>query len=205
MQHMLDLQNELDGTDLRHLQLFNLTYFIITKNVYAKIGTGYFSHDDVMLKLDITFAKYYFDALKEYAHGKKTTPAWQVGFDYCHENRSMDIIHLAHGVNAHVNNDLGLALFEVVNTDFKGDFDKVDAIIIGSLGEVISKNKLSPIYKPFMHRLIKRWRKNAWNNFIALKEKTITRDEIEGNAYGKGKVLNSITSHSNVYKLIPIL
>lgn len=205
MQQMLDIQKELEQTDLKQLQIFNQTYYIISKNVSVKIGNGYFSQDHAMTKLDIKFAQYYFDALKDYAMGKKTTPAWQVGFDYCHENHSVDIICLAHGVNAHVNNDLGLALLDVVDTDFKEDFDKVDAIIIGSLGEVISKNTLSPIYKPFMHRLIKRWRKNAWNNFIALKEKTITRDEIEENAYGKGQVLMSITSPSNVYKLIPIL
>lgn len=206
MNHMFEIQDELTGTNLSHLQYFNCTYIIITKNVFAQTNSGYFTDATAMKQLDMNFASYYFDALKDYSDGKVGTPAWEVTFDFCKKDTSLPLIYLALGVNAHVNNDLGLALFDSIkNTTFKNDFDKVNAIIFESLEEVIKTVHLSVLYKPFMGFLIYHWRKHAWNNYLGLVNKTKTRSTIEEKSASIAKELTKIDSLRNFYHLGKIL
>lgn len=199
---MLALQKALDSTDLHHLRVFNMTYYIITRNVFAKVGTGFFTHDNAMTKLDLIFAQYYFNVLKAYSDGTKTTPAWEIGFDFCKADRSIPLIYLAQGVNAHVNNDLGMALFDTVKeVYFKKDFDKVNPVIYESLDEVISETNLQKFYKPYMKLLIYHWRNNAWNNFIALQKKTKTKKDIEKKAERIGNDLANVRNIHDFYRL----
>jgi hypothetical protein len=203
---MRELQNELGGTDLANLQFFNITYLIITQSVYAKSKTHFFENEIIMKDLDINFAKYYFDALKDYADGKKTTPAWQVFFDFCKQNTSIPLIYLALGVNAHVNNDLGFSLFDVVNdTDFTSDFNKVNPVISASLDTVVSEVGLPKFYIPFMKLLIIYWRTKAWNNYGGLKQKTRTTREIEIKAQKIAVSLAKINSVKDFYHLNKIV
>lgn len=206
MDHMMELNHELRRTDLSNLQFFNITYFIITKNVYAKIGKEYFSEEILVQKLDSNFASYYFDALRKYVDGQITTPAWKITFDFCKEDQSMPLIYLALGVNAHVNNDLGLSLFDVVKeTDFKKDFDKVNPVIFASLDEVINEANLNKFYKSFMRLLIWHWRYKAWNNFSGLKEKTLTKGAIETNAQDIAVSLARIYSVKDFYHFYKVI
>src|SRR3712207_4170746 len=87
------LDVELTGTDLENLIAFNHTYLIITKNVYAKIGTGFFQRDELMRNIDVCFANYYVDALHNYLTNKPCPPAWQVLFDACKQNNTYQFIY----------------------------------------------------------------------------------------------------------------
>lgn len=206
MDHMQELQTELRRTDLANLQFFNITYFIITKNVFAKTGSGYFSEEATLKALDINFARYYFDALKQYCIGQKTTPAWEVMFDFCKKDNSLPLIYLALGVNAHVNNDLGLSLFDVVKeTDFKTDFDRVNPVIYNSLDEVIDETRLNGFYKPFMKLLIRHWRYNAWKNYQGLRDKTKLKSHIEMTAKIMAQELTKVHSVTDFYHLYKII
>ncbi len=195
IQHMEQLQIELKNTDLEHVRAFNKTYLIITKNVYKKIGTGYFQFDDVMTAVDINFASYYFRALKSYVEKKRTPPAWEISFDASKRNNYYQFIYMALGVNAHVNNDLAQSLHDVVKDEtYKGDFNKVNAIIHESIPEVIkglqeSSSSLAllekiflPVYTFFLDALIQNWRSDTWNTFLALKKKIATVHQVENKA-----------------------
>lgn len=206
MDHMLELQNELRRTDLSNLQFFNKTYFIITKSVYAKFSTGFFSSETTMRDLDINFARYYFDALKMYIDNKPTTPSWEVMFDFCKKDDSLPLIYLALGVNAHVNNDLGMSMYDVVKSeDFKSDFFKVNPVIYKSINEVIAEVRLSKFYKLFMQILIFHWRNNAWKNFTGLQNKTKSKNEIEIKANSIALELTKVHTLKDYYHLYKVL
>ncbi len=203
MQH---IQKELVGTNLKNLMYFNQAYLLITKNVFTATKLHYFHDEKTMESVDIQFAHYYFDALKGYTTRKSISPAWQLTFTFCKENRSIPLIYLALGVNAHVINDLGLALNDVIkDQSFKKDFNKVNKIIFGSLTEVMKYCKISKIYSPFMQVLIWHWRKKAWNNFSKLSTKQYTKEGIEKKAYEYAVALTRIYSEKDFYQLSRII
>ncbi|MBA3724179.1 MAG: hypothetical protein H0W89_04815 [Candidatus Levybacteria bacterium] len=204
--HMKDIQRELAGTNLQNLKYFNQTYLIITENVLTATEHHYFHDEKTMEAVDIQFARYYFDALKGYTSGKSITPAWQLTFTFCKENRSIPLIYLALGVNAHVINDLGLALNDVVkDQSFKKDFNRVNKIIFGSITEIMQYCKISKIYSPFMQVLIWHWRKKAWNNFLKVSVKYFTKEVIEKKAYEYAVALTRIYSEKDFYQLSRII
>ncbi len=204
--HMEELQHELANSSLAPLEYFNQTYLIISKHVFAKMGTGHFSDNDVMNNFDINFAHYYFNALKNYVDNKKTTPAWKVTFDFCKTDTPLPLIYLALGANAHVNNDLPLSLLDSVGqADFKQDYDKVNKIITDSIPEVVTYVHEPTFYSPFMAFLIKRWRSKAWKNYISLKQNTITKVSIEQKANNTAIELAKIHTLKDYYHLFKIL
>ncbi len=199
---MEDLDKELLETDMESLIAFNHTYLIITKAVSSKLGQNYFHNDERMQALDINFAGYYFDALKNYIDGQLTPPAWEILFDACKKDHLMQSIYMGMGVNAHVNNDLSQSLRDVINdASYKEDFDKVNTIIHYSTPEVIKylqeknavvntvKNISLPIYSFALSIIIQKWRENAWNDSRKLIAHTISEEKIENQAYTMAKKL----------------
>lgn len=218
IQHMAELQEELKNSDMENLIPFNTAYFIITKNVFARIGTGYFEHDKLMQQFDIHFAKYYFNALKNYVENKPAAPAWKTLFELCKQDSVYQSVYMALGINAHVNNDLAFSLYEVLkNNDFAADYYKVNHIIHNSLFEVIAavteklpriektKNKLKLPYSLYMDIIIKKWRNNAWNNYKYLKNNKKNKQTIEQNAQKIALELMQITSFRRIDKILRIL
>lgn len=195
MTQMRMLDEELVNTELQNLIAFNHTYLIITETVSSRFGHHYFSDDALMQQLDINFAQYYFNPLKDYVAGKTIPQAWQILFDACKNNNLYQAIYMGMGVNAHVNNDLGQSLFDVVDDEgYESDFNKVNKLIDLSIPKVIhslkersrlsntTKNIALPLYTFILRKMIRRWRQNAWNNFIGLKQARLTPQMIEGNA-----------------------
>ncbi len=212
--HMELLQIELEGTDLENIRAFNKTYLIITQNVFKKIGTGFFKHDDIMTVVDINFAQYFFNALKNYTSGKNPPSAWKILFDSSKSNNLYQFIYMALGVNAHVNNDLAFTLHDVVRNDsYQIDFNKVNTIIHQSLKEVIeslnepsqlitlAEKSLLPLYTIFLDSLIKNWRNRTWINYKNLRDKKMNSDMVENVAENIAEKLVKIKNISDFYKL----
>lgn len=202
IREMEDLDKELIETDMQNLIAFNHTYLIITKAVASKLGQNYFHNDERMQELDINFAGYYFNALKNYIDGQHTPPAWRILFDACKKDHLLQSIYMGMGVNAHVNNDLSQSLRDVIeDTNYKEDFDKVNTIINYSTPAVIrylkeknkvvntAKNILLPIYSCALSTTIQKWRENAWNDSRKLITHTISEEKIENQAYTMAKKL----------------
>ncbi len=211
---MENLQEELENTDMENLRAFNQTYLTITKNVFARMGTGYFANDHLMTEVDIQFSRYYFNALKAYLSGRKSPEAWKVLFDSCKANRHNQFVYMAMGVNAHVNNDLAFTLVDVVSDEaFQQDFLKVNEIIHQSTKDIILsleeksslvsfvENNFLILYKYFLDKLIENWRANVWKNYLNLKKGSTKKEAVEEKAFSIVKSLSNINHLSKLYLL----
>lgn len=192
---LFELDQALIKYNLLHLIPFNHTYGVITRAVVEKLGTGYFSHDELMQKLDVRFASYYFTSLEKYINNEVgIPPAWQTLFE-ANTGTTYQAILMGLGVNAHVNNDLSQALHDVIDDlSYKTDFGAVNKIIHACIPEVIyylkeasflsnsAKNLLLPFYSWLLDKTIKNWRDHAWEDFIRLNTSHITIHEIEKDA-----------------------
>jgi hypothetical protein len=210
----IGIEAERDG--FSHILPFNTTYSIITTNVIAKMGKGYFDDDVRMNTLDVVFGRYYFQALKQYVDKKDCPPAWETLFT-AHENNHFAFVHMALGVNAHVNNDLPLTLYEVDPQDaYRKDYDLVNTIIDQSIEEVvnsfseqqryleITKNN-SKLYYGFLSLLIQKWRIGAWDNYQKLKLGSTSQKEIEQKAHNISQKLIGVERIHDIPKLLLLL
>lgn len=212
---LITLDAELTGTDMQNLIPFNHTYFIITRSVFERLSTGYFENDSLMKKIDTHFGNYYFHALHEYIHKRPCPEAWEITFETCKKGKDFQFIFMAVGVNAHVNNDLPQTLHDVMNGDlFQKDFLLVNTIIAECLREVVlslhekshllntSKNVFENEYALFLNGIIQKWRETAWNNYIGLHNKQISKETIETQAAKKATILASIDSVIKIPKIL---
>ena len=102
---------------------FHDTYFLITKSVFSKLGTGFFENDENMTSFVLSFAKFYFDALDQYFKGESVSSAWQFMFNQCERNHLPRFVYLLLGVHAHINQDLSLCVRALdFGVTFKNDY-----------------------------------------------------------------------------------
>ena len=154
---------------------FHDTYFLITRSVLSKLGTGFFENDDNMTSFVLSFAKFYFDALNQYFKGESVSSAWQFMFNQCERNLLPRFVYLLLGVHAHINQDLSLCVRALdFGVAFKNDYLAINQIIKGKLAEAIAQlNEKSNllkrilqnglfIYQMPMHQIIVLCRNLAW-------------------------------------------
>lgn len=192
---MESLNRELEASDMKNLRAFNTTYLIITRAVNKKVNDGYFMYPDVMKKVDVIFAHYYFDALAQFVHQQHCPDAWKLLFEQSRENNYHQYIFMALGVNAHVNNDLPQSLKDAnVGEEFFDDYEKVNGIIKSSLKEVVNSlqeqniairtlsQRMRETYAFFLQSLIQNWRMKAWEDYRALTNNQKKKEDIEESA-----------------------
>jgi hypothetical protein len=200
------INNALISTHLFNAIIFNKTYLIITQAVAKEFGSEYFDDDSIMEQFDITFAKYYFNALNNYINNQNCPPSWKILFDSCQNNNLMQWQYMALGVNAHVNNDLALALHEAnYGQSYKNDFIKVNDIINKQIPKVVHsfsetntyinkfKNSLLSIYSPLLRYTIQNWRKNSWLTYTKLLKGQTNIEQIEQDSLKIGLVLKGLS------------
>jgi hypothetical protein len=154
---------------------FHDTYFLITRTVFSKIGTGFFENDENMNGFVISFARYYFDALDQFFKGAPSSSAWKFMFSQCERNHLPRFIYLLLGVHAHINQDLSLCIKNLGFGDsFKNDYVAINEIIKGKLAEAIAQldeksavlkgllEKFLCCYQFPMHQIIVICRNLAW-------------------------------------------
>jgi len=105
---MQELDASLPGND--GLKWFNRLYLMVTQQVDLQPPGGAWKSPLWLTRLDVVFAGFYFDAVRNSLTGNAVPAAWSVLFDA--RNRSgIDRIQFAlAGMNAHINHDLALAL-----------------------------------------------------------------------------------------------
>ncbi len=190
------LERDLPNLGLPLLRNFNYTYLIITRNVRRAARDGHFSDRTFLNTFDCRFAQYYLTALRHYLRQEAVAPAWQVAFQQAQTECCTPFVLMALGVNAHVNNDIPLALLDCgAKARHHDDYHRVNGIIEVSLAEVIEeldaagnladpkRSLLTPPYKVVMKQLIKTWRDNAWQSFESLKRQQLSVDDIEQAAH----------------------
>ena len=114
------------------LGYFAALYRKVTIKIQHGIDNNEFDNGELVEKLDIIFAQRYLDAYTEYLNGKTTTLSWGVAMSAGHKWNPIVIQHLLFGMNAHINLDLGVSMFQSSPDSIerlKGDFDKVNDIL----------------------------------------------------------------------------
>lgn len=126
---------------------FAVLYRRVTQRVKDGIARGEFEDNARMEKLDVLFARRYFEAYDQYASGGQPTQSWLLAFQAAGASQPIILQHLLLGINAHINLDLGLAAVETVGTQplesLKNDFYAINRILAelvdgvkGNLGTV---------------------------------------------------------------------
>lgn len=114
------LRGEADG-----IACFTRLYTVITENVGKTASSAGFRDTDFLIRLDVEFARRYFDAIRAYARDTDATPrCWKVLFDRRSDPDIGPVHFAAAGVNAHVNLDLAAALLRTWK-DFPPDREGV--------------------------------------------------------------------------------
>lgn len=92
------------------LKWFNRLYLMVTQQVDQRPPVGGWRNPEWLLRLDVTFAQLYFDAVEAYLNSEEVPSAWQALFE-ARRRSDIDRIQFAlAGMNAHINHDLALAL-----------------------------------------------------------------------------------------------
>jgi hypothetical protein len=107
MQSVDALLAENDG-----LKWFNRMYMMVTKEVNVGSPGGAWQNPVWLEQLDVVFAGFYFDAVRDAIAGGDLAASWRALFE-ARFNTGIDRIQFAvAGMNAHINHDLALALLK---------------------------------------------------------------------------------------------
>jgi len=99
--------------------IFQRCYGMMSSNMALAIEGGRFSDAQWVEQLMRRFAEYYFEAVELYDRGHADTPAvWQQVHDAAQKKRLHVLQHLLLGINAHINYDLPLALYDGLHTEW---------------------------------------------------------------------------------------
>ena len=174
--------------------IFLNCYAQMTQNMLLAVDAGEF-HDRVWVtKLLHRFAEYYFVALDSYDHAQPAPPVWQVAFDAAAHPHSTTLQNLFLGVNAHINYDLVLTLYDMllpewVNLshalrqsryqDHTHVNDIIAATIDGVQDTVVERytpemewvdKVLGPLDEWMTAKMIARWRETVWHQAVKMVE-----------------------------------
>lgn len=173
--------------------IFLRCYGLMTRNMHRNIQEGRFQDEPWVEKLLLRFAEYYFDALEKYEQNGPTTPAvWRQVHEASRKRKLHVLQHLLLGINAHINYDLALALYDGLCGEWpqlsdsqrlgrERDHDEVNRVIAETIDtvqdEVVEKqSRLMALVDHLFGRmdewllsqLITHWRTEVWEEACCL-------------------------------------
>ncbi len=135
-------------SDSSRLGYFAALYRKVTVKVKDGIAAGFFEDGPRMERLDVIFANRYLAAYEQQRSGAAPSAAWAYAFEVADQRWPIVLQHLLLGMNAHINLDLGIAAAKTQPADrlggLRGDFDKINEILAGLVGDV--QNELARIW-----------------------------------------------------------
>ncbi len=171
--------------DRRHI--FLQCYTTMSRNMYCSIEEKRFSDPQWVSTLLVRFSDYYFDALDLYHSNQPKAPSvWRQAHDAAKNPETNVLQNLLLGVNAHINYDLPLALYDCMEQEWlklplkkrtmrKQDHDLVNQIISSSIDDVQDSiiKPLSPTLAVLdkimgrmdewmLSKMIGSWRSSVW-------------------------------------------
>lgn len=180
------IELSLVANDMPQFHLFNAAYAVVTTHIQQAAAEGYFDNPQFIEQFTVTFATYYFRAINDMQTANKDIPAAWSALSKLHIGHSPRFISLLLGANAHINDDLPQALFELMadqKTDaLLGDVVKIDKLLMRSGKDIIGlfdepSSKLDYLkrhcvwvyYRPVMYMILY-WRVIAWKNYRKMKK-----------------------------------
>ena len=168
------------------LACFNRMYLGVTRQVYSRLGEGFFADPAFMTRLDVAFAGLYFGAVDATSDPAAVPLAWQPLMEQ-RANTGIEPIQFAlAGMNAHINHDLPLALVATCTAlatspdagAHYADYQKVDQLLDAAEQSVRESFESAPELAVDHHlsavnNLVASWTINsardlAWNNCLLL-------------------------------------
>jgi hypothetical protein len=192
---------------------FAALYDRVTQRVRAGIAAGEFDDGPRMARFDVVFANRFLAAYDAWQIDEPTTGAWRVAFAAAERDGLTVLQHLALGMNAHINLDLGIAAVEccpgIELASMRDDFFKINGVL-GSLLNVVDEEtgRLEPLLgwaarssaglgDLIANRLIDEARDGAWRFATRLSQlaaddqpRAIALRDLEVTALGEAIVLS---------------
>ena len=130
---------------------FTVLYRRITLAIRDAINDGTFVDGHRIGRIDVAFAKRYFNALNAYFYPGEfqgLTIPWKVSFVGDQNRQAIIIQHMLAGLNAHISFDLGLALLTVAGDwpkSLRIDYDRVNKLLCDQIPGITNEvQQLSP-------------------------------------------------------------
>jgi hypothetical protein len=132
--------------------VFLTLYGIVSSEMRERVNRDEFSDPAWVHGYAVAFANYYRQALEDYDAGRSATvpKAWRLCFDAATSGRGLVLQDMLMGVNAHVNNDLPLALSEISIEPDRDARYRDHAAVNAVLGAVTERAtaRLAALYAP---------------------------------------------------------
>jgi len=131
---------------------FIALYYNMTLAIRKAILDGEFADAERMEALAVHFFARYFNAFEQYNAGELPSRVWLHAFESTQLDEYVILQHMASGVNAHINLDLGVATARTAPadalSDLLGDYFKIDEIIGSSYLLIDARlDTISPVYR----------------------------------------------------------
>lgn len=212
----LGSQWQLVGDSRHH---FANTYALMTAAMVAEVNAGSFEDNPWVAHLIARFTDYYLEAVHCSDSGSRCPPAWTLAFEACShaERHPLQLILL--GVNAHINNDLPLALIDVMpdwnrlnaearatrRVDYLAVNDIMASLVDTMQDELLNTEDpvlqilddlLGPGDEWLFRRLVTAWRDDAWDDGCLLlsaisdDERLRLRKAVEKRAHRTGRMIS---------------
>lgn len=145
----------LNNGDLRGV--FATAYLHITRSINRHLRQNKFRNNLWVEKYLVRFGDLYRIALIDFEQSnlKRVPKSWCISFESAARKEGFIIQHLLMGINAHINHDLAVALFEVdISSDYAdkyADHNLVNKILEGATEGL--KSGVSTKYAPILSRL----------------------------------------------------
>ena len=167
---------------------FDRMYLQVTQTVNSKLQAGFFADPQFMATLDVTFANFYFAAVKASSAPAAVPLAWRPLFERRSQPGIEPIQFALAGMNAHINHDLPLAVVATcadlgtspTAATHQADYQKVDQLLDAAEQSVRQAFENAPELAVDRHlqavgNLIADWSINsardlAWTNSLLLWE-----------------------------------
>lgn len=173
--------------------IFLRCYSLMSGNVLAAVRAQQFADSDWVANLMHHFAGYYFKPLARYNAGAGPVPTvWKRAHDAAREEEATAAQHLLAGINAHINYDLALAVFDLLEPEWtalsparrgerRDDHDLINVIIADTVNRV--QDEVVERHDPWMDiidrlgggldewlaaQMIRIWRDRVWERSQAL-------------------------------------
>lgn len=189
----------IENDDLRGV--FATAYLQITKAIAKELDRRSFNDSEWSARYLVRFANLYREAVVNYEENNVhlVPKSWRAAFDLAGQRDGFVIQHLLLGINAHINHDLALALYDV-KIDPERDEKHQDHNQINHILEIATdslKQSVAKKYAPILHRVdrglgtiddsamafsIPKAREHAWAMAVAL---SAARSDIEKNVLQK--------------------
>lgn len=145
----------IQNDDLRGV--FATAYLHISRSINKNLLEEKFRNNSWVRKYLVRFGDLYRIALVDYENGNvsRVPKSWKISFQTAKNREGLIIQHLLLGINAHINHDLAIALFDVKIDPDRND-KYVDHVLINQILEKATdglKQEVANKYAPILRRL----------------------------------------------------